>query len=113
MVAGCAHRDPAEEAIWGSANVLARDVEGVPAFHRGQLATAGVNYLRDGIEHGGDEVLDSEALPGEEEADHVLGWIDARFSRQAQGGLIAKKDFTATLCLRFEVRSDSTGGSSS
>ncbi|MEU4680405.1 hypothetical protein [Micromonospora sp. NPDC023737] len=112
LVAGCAQRNPAEEAIYGSANLLAREVEGVPAFHRGQLGAAGVNYLRDGMERRGDEVLDSEVLPGEDVSGHVLGWIDARFTRQAQSGLIAKKDLTATLCLRFEVRwSDSDGGS--
>ncbi|WP_433284617.1 hypothetical protein [Micromonospora sp. CA-244673] len=111
LLAGCADRNPAEEAIYDSANALAREVEGVPAFHNGQLGTAGVNYLRAGIERGGDEVLGSGASSGEEAVGRVLGWIDARFTRQAQGGLIAKNDFTATLCLRFEVRSDSTGGS--
>ncbi|MBP1781887.1 hypothetical protein J3R08_001737 [Micromonospora sp. HB375] len=111
LVASCADRNPAEEAIYGSADVLSREVEGVPAFHRGQLGTAGVSYLRGGIERSGDEVLDSEISSGEETAGQVLGWIDARFTRQAQGGFLAKEDFTATLCLRFEVRHDSTGGS--
>lgn len=105
-LAACSSRNAAENAILGTAGSIINQVETSPAFHRGQWAEAGVNYLRAGVEQNRGGVLGSEVVnTGTAANDELIGWVEARFTQTApEAGFGGTTYATATLCLRFEVR---------
>jgi len=101
----CSSRNAAETAIVSTANIIINQVETSPAFHRGQWAEAGVNYLKAGVLQYHGLVLDSKVVDtGMAANDELIGWVDAQFTQTATESGFGGRPPTATLCLRFEVR---------
>jgi hypothetical protein len=94
----------AEQAIDQTAAGIADDVDGVLAGKSpGDFSTLGVSSLRSAIENDDGTVLGSDTRYSVELGE-LQGWVDARFTETAMGGLLGKDEETATVCLRFEVR---------
>ncbi|MEU4620423.1 hypothetical protein AB0G04_10665 [Actinoplanes sp. NPDC023801] len=94
----------AEEAIERTAADIAHDVDAALVNESpGAFSTTGVSALQSAIRSSSGTVLGSDGFYSVE-LNRLQGWVDARFTAGAQGGLMGKDQESATVCLRFEVR---------